>query len=98
MSTASWWFCFGHLVTALSKKQVATYRIHSLRTITVLTTLVVLSQAISGGQNINDLNLNYQYSMLMFLNPIHKPEASKNSYQETELPNGKVQTWLRYKV
>lgn len=63
-----------------------------------ITTPIVLSQAISGGQNINDLNINYLYSTLMFSKPIHKPEASRNNYQERESPNGKAHMLLRYKI
>lgn len=50
------------------------YRIYLVRTLHI-TTLVVLSQTISGGQNINDLNL-YLYSKVMFSKSIYKPEAS----------------------
>lgn len=62
-----------------------------------ITPPVVLSQAISGGQDINDLNLDYLYCTLMFSKPIHKSVASRNSYQERESPNGKAHR-LRYKI
>lgn len=73
------------------------YKLYLAR-ILYITTPVVLSQAISGGQNINDLNLNYLYSTLMFSKPIHKPEASRSNYQGRESTNGKAHTLLRYKI